>query len=63
MSKILMGMQSYALQSGQIFSILKQMKADFEKGLGDELESEKSVADFEEMTAGKLTIRILKDLG
>merc|ERR1719371_916 len=48
------GMQSYAPQSGQVFGILKQMKEDFEKDLGEEQESEKKAVDeFEKLKAGK----------
>jgi len=48
------GMQSYAPQSGQVFGILKQMKEDFEKDLGEEQESEKkAVEEFEKLKAGK----------
>jgi hypothetical protein len=48
------GMQSYAPQSGQVFGILKQMKEDFEKDLGEEQKSEaKAVEEFEKLKAGK----------
>ena len=48
------GMQSYAPQSGQVFGILKQMKEDFDKDLGEEQESEaKAVEEFEKLKAGK----------
>merc|ERR1719174_3626932 len=48
------GMQSYAPQSGQVFGILKQMKEDFEKDLGEEQESEKKAVDeYEKLKAGK----------
>jgi chromosome segregation ATPase len=48
------GMQSYAPQSGQVFGILKQMKEDFEKDLGEEQKSEaKAVDEYEKLKAGK----------
>lgn len=48
------GFKSYKSQSGQVFGILKQMKADFEKGLAEARESEKSaVAEFQELQAAK----------
>jgi len=46
--------QSYQPASGQIFGILKQMKEDFDKDLGEEQASEKkSVAEFEALKAAK----------
>jgi len=48
------GFKSYKSQSGQVFGILKQMKADFEKSLTEARESEKSaVAEFKELQAAK----------
>jgi len=48
------GFKSYKSQSGQVFGILKQMKADFEKNLAEAQESEKSaLAEFKELKAAK----------
>jgi len=50
-----LGGQSYQPASGQIFGILKQMKEDFDKDLGEEQASEKkSVAEFEALKAAKV---------
>jgi len=50
------GFQSYAPQSGQIFGILKQMKEDFDKDLGEEQASEKkAVEEFQALKASKLS--------
>jgi len=49
------GMQSYAPQSGQIFGILKQMKADFESSLSEAQKAElKAAQEFEDLKAAKL---------
>merc|ERR1719356_926628 len=48
------GMQSYAPQSGQIFGILKQMKADFESSLSEAQKAEvKAAQEFEDLKAAK----------
>jgi len=47
--------QSYQPASGQIFGILKQMKEDFDKDLGEEQASEKkSVAEFKALKESKI---------
>jgi len=47
--------QSYQPASGQIFGILKQMKEDFEKDLGEEQAAEKkSVEEFKQLKESKL---------
>jgi septal ring factor EnvC (AmiA/AmiB activator) len=49
------GFQSYAPASGQIFGILEQMKETFETNLAEaQKEESQSVADFEQVKAGKL---------
>jgi chromosome segregation ATPase len=49
------GFQSYAPASGQIFGILEQMKETFETNLAEaQKEEQQSVADFEQVKAGKL---------
>merc|ERR1719203_1603124 len=48
------GFKSYSPQSGQIFGILKQMKADFENSLSDAQKNEaKAKAEFEALKAAK----------
>jgi len=48
------GFQSYRPQSGQIFGILKQMKADFQKSLeGAQAAEAKSLKEFESLRAAK----------
>merc|ERR1719203_1570938 len=48
------GFKSYSPQSGQIFGILKQMKADFENSLSDAQKNEaKAKAEFEALEAAK----------
>merc|ERR1719330_2114944 len=48
------GFQSYRPQSGQIFGILKQMKADFQKSLDEAQKAEaKSKKEFEALEAAK----------
>jgi len=48
------GMQSYAPQSGQVFGILKQMKADFESSLSEAQKAElKAAQEFEDLKAAK----------
>lgn len=47
--------QSYQPQSGQIFGILKQMKEDFDKDLGEEQKAEaKAVEEFKALKESKL---------
>jgi len=47
--------QSYQPQSGQIFGILKQMKEDFDKDLGEEQKAEqKSVEEFKQLKETQL---------
>jgi DNA repair exonuclease SbcCD ATPase subunit len=49
------GMQSYAPQSGQIFGILKQMRADFESSLTESQKAEaKAAKEFADLKAAKL---------
>merc|ERR1719282_682767 len=48
------GFKSYSPQSGQIFGILKQMKADFENSLSDaQKKEEQSKAEFQALKAAK----------
>merc|ERR1719203_1427700 len=48
------GFKSYSPQSGQIFGILKQMKADFENSLSDAQKNEaKAKEEFEALKAAK----------